>query len=218
MSIEEKQGLVGRLFEALKTPWVDKTIAIVAVLPFAYEIVKVFLRGDLNIPRAGLALQFIVVIVTMISRTAPINITRNPIYWALAFFASYWGLFVAALADRGTPVFAVQITNALTVLAVIIAFYARFSLGRSIGLVPAKRAIVTGGAYRIVRHPIYTGLFISYLAFALRAYSPGNLALALMGIGMFVVKSFIEESFLREDREYAAYLDRVRWRWFPGLA
>jgi hypothetical protein len=35
---------------------------------------------------------------------------------------------------------------------------------------------------------------------------------------MFVVKSFIEEGFLRTDPQYAEYLLQVRWRWFPGLA
>jgi hypothetical protein len=52
----------------------------------------------------------------------------------------------------------------------------------------------------------------------LRQYSLRCVILALIFCGLFVLKSIIEEIFLREDQEYAAYLTRVRWRWFPGLA
>lgn len=217
MTSTRKKSYSAKLFEALLVPWVDKVIAIAAVLPFAYEILGILKRGELNIPRANIALQFLVVIMTMIFRTAPVRITRNPLYWLLAFFASYWGLFVAAFAQRGEPIAPSLVTNSLAIASLVIAVYARLSLGKSIGLVPAQRVIVTGGAYQFVRHPIYTGLFISYLSFALRAYSPRNAALALFGVGCFVVKSFIEEGFLKEDPQYASYLDRVRWRWFPGL-
>lgn len=51
----------------------------------------------------------------------------------------------------------------------------------------------------------------------LRAWSPTNVALALCGIGFYLIKSVIEERFLAVDPEYADYLARVRYRWFPGL-
>lgn len=218
MITDQQPGLRQRLFGALMIPWVDKTIAVLAVLPFAYELVRIAIRGEMNIPRASVAIQFLLVIATMVLRTAPVGITPNPWYWLLAFFASYWGLFTAAFAQKGVALTPSVVTNSISILSLAVAVYARLSLGRNIGLVPAQRAIVMGGAYRFVRHPIYTGLFLSYLSFALRMYSPWNLTLALIVIGMFMVKSFIEEWFLREDPEYAKYLALVRWRWFPGLA
>lgn len=217
MAADQQPSLRRRLFNALTIPWVDKTIAVLAVLPFAYELVRIAMRGEMNIPRASTAIQFLLVIGTMILRTAPVRITPNPWYWLLAFFASYWGLFTVAFAQKGVALTPSVVTNSISMLSLAIAVYARLSLGRNIGLVPAQRAIVTGGAYRFVRHPIYTGLFLSYFSFALRMYSPWNLTLVLFVIGMFVVKSFIEEGFLRVDPEYADYLARVRCRWFPGL-
>jgi len=217
MSSEQQPSMRRRIFNVLFIPWVDKTIAVLAVLPFAYELVKIVMRGEMNIPRASTAIQFLLVIGTMIFRIAPVRITPNPWYWALAFFASYWGLFTVAFAQKGVALTPSVVTNSISILSLAIAVYARLSLGRNIGLVPAQRDIVTGGAYQFVRHPIYTGLFLSYFSFALRMYSPWNLTLVLIVIGMFVAKSFIEEGFLREDPEYAKYLARVRWRWFPGL-
>ena len=96
--------------------------------------------------------------------------------------------------------------------------YSLLSLGRNIGFVPAQRRIVTRGAYRFVRHPIYTGTFVSLLAFVLRAFSVLNLTMAVVLIALLMLRGLVEERFLREDAGYAAYLQEVRWRWFPGVA
>ncbi len=217
MTSDQSTTLPRRLFDALRIPWVDKTIAVLAVLPFAYEMVRLLMLGQLNIPRAVLALHFLVVIITMVLRTAPVRITPNPWFWGLAFVATYWGLLVAAFAQRGTAIAPSMVTNAISILSLLAAVYARLSLGRSIGLVPAQRVIITHGAYQFVRHPIYTAIFISYFSFMLRAYSPLNVTLSLCGIGFFLIKSVIEERFLQVDPEYSEYLASVRWRWFPGL-
>ena len=83
------------------------------------------------------------------------------------------------------------------------------------GFVPAQREIVTTGAYRYMRHPIYTGLMLSYLAAALRIYSPRNATLFAIAVFWMLVKSFVEESFLGEDAQYADYMTNVRARSIP---
>ncbi len=100
----------------------------------------------------------------------------------------------------------------------IVLVYALLSLGRSIGFVPAQRVIVTSGAYRFVRHPIYTGTFVASLAFVLRAYSPLNLTTAIALVALLMIRSVVEEAFLRDDGAYAVYVRQVRWRLFPGIA
>jgi protein-S-isoprenylcysteine O-methyltransferase Ste14 len=92
---------------------------------------------------------------------------------------------------------------------------ARLSLGRSIGLVPAQRGIVTQGAYRFMRHPIYTGVYCSYAALALQNFSLRNGAIFAVGAALFMIKSFVEENFLRQDPQYASYMKSVPWRWLP---
>ena len=41
----------------------------------------------------------------------------------------------------------------------------KLSLGRSFGLMPANRGIVSTGLYRVVRHPIYLGYLITHVGF-----------------------------------------------------
>lgn len=218
MSSDQLRGSVKRFFDALTLPWVDKTIAALAVLPFAYNIFRIIKSGQMNISRASIVIQFSLIIITMVMRTTPIRVTPNPWYWLLAFGVTYFGLFVALLAERGTSLLPDMASNAISILALVVAVYARLSLGRSIGLVPAERDIITRGAYRFVRHPIYTGLILSYLGFSLHMFSLRNVTMSIIVIGLIVLKSFIEEGFLREVPDYADYLGRVRWRWFPGLA
>ena len=81
---------------------------------------------------------------------------------------------------------------------------------------PAQRQLVSTGAYAYMRHPIYTGGLFFYLAFALRAYTSRNVLLFALGLLWFIpIKSLVEESFLRQDPEYAAYMRKVRARWIP---
>ncbi len=68
-----------------------------------------------------------------------------------------------------------------------------------------------------MRHPIYTGIFLSYFGIVLRSYSSSSVVFFSLAILWFVIKSFVEESFLRADPQYAAYLEHVRWRWVPGI-
>jgi protein-S-isoprenylcysteine O-methyltransferase Ste14 len=218
MSCEKRRGLWQRFFDSLTIPWVDRTVAVLAVMPFLYEVIRVMMRGEMNIPRASIVIQFLVIIATMVFRTPPVRVTQNPCYWLLAFAVTYYGLFVAVFAQRGTAIVPLAVSDSLSILALIVGVYARLSLGRSIGFVPAQRDIITGGAYRFVRHPIYTGLMLSYIGFSLRMFSLRNVTMSVIVIGLIVLKSFIEEGFLRKAPEYANYLGRVRWRWFPWLA
>ena len=71
--------------------------------------------------------------------------------------------------------------------------------------------LVETGIYGFVRHPIYGGLILLGLGWALFAASPLALALALVLVPFFWLKSSIEERWLGERfPTYAAYRRRTR--------
>jgi protein-S-isoprenylcysteine O-methyltransferase Ste14 len=125
----------------------------------------------------------------MVVRRPPVRVTPKPLYWATAFVATYWGFMTLGFADRGTPIAPMWITHGLALASLVVSFAARVSLGRNIGFVPAQRELVTSYAYGIVRHPIYTGIFLSLTAFVLRAWSPTNFVLAAVPVTLFVIKA-----------------------------
>lgn len=207
-----------QFMDLLYIPWVDKTIAVTAIIPNAIGLYWRYTDNNLNFVRAVASIQVFILILTMIIRRTPLRVTPNPWFWLLAFVATY-GMFVfAAFGQTGVALVPIVILDVLAITSAAVAIYARLSLGRSIGFVPADRGIMTRGAYRFVRHPIYTALFLTLAALTLRSYTPINLAGALIIFALFVVKSIVEERFLSEDKQYAEYMKKVRWRWIPGIA
>jgi protein-S-isoprenylcysteine O-methyltransferase Ste14 len=202
----------------LMTPWVDKVVAAIAVVPFIWLIYFRFRTFGFDLPRVVFALHGLVFITTMITRKTPVRVSTNPWFWLLTFVETYWAVLTIDVMNRGRPLVPHWATDSLAIFTVALVIWARVSLGRSIGLVPALRALVTHGAYRYVRHPIYSAICLSIVAAALNAYSPWNLTIFALGIFWFALKSVVEESFLRSDPGYADYMQRVRWRWLPGVA
>jgi protein-S-isoprenylcysteine O-methyltransferase Ste14 len=209
-------NLSSNVIRVLSLPWLDRTIAAVACVPIAYGVYYRYTHFHHGLPLFASVLNTVVLIVTMLIRRPPKRVTPNPWYWLLAFVASYWLVFIIFFLQRGNALVANWITNALAILGLLVMLWARISLGRNIGLVPAQRELVHSGAYAFMRHPVYTGLLLTSTAFVLRAYSPLNVLLMGLGVFWFIpVKSLVEESFLRHDPQYAAYMQRVRARWIP---
>jgi protein-S-isoprenylcysteine O-methyltransferase Ste14 len=201
----------------LSRPWVDRAIAVVASLPFVLVLYYNVSSTQLTIPRVALLLQLCLLVGTMLIRRPPVRVTTRPLYWLVAFVASYYGFLTVSVSVTGRPLTPTALTDGLSMLSVLGDGYARVTLGRNIGFVPAQRRLVTSGPYRLVRHPIYSALFLAEVCVILENFSPVNFALSLIFFALFVVKTLMEERFLAEDPAYAAYMRKVRHRWIPGV-
>ena len=203
---------------SITDPRLDRLVAAVASLPFAYMLYYRLAYEGFDLPRVAIAVNFALLIGTMVVRRPPVRVTPKPLYWATAFVATYWSFMTLAFTDHGVALAPTAVTHAIALASLGAAVFARLSLGRNIGFVPAQREIVTSYAYAVDRVPHDGGLFLSLAGFVLRAYSPRNLLITAIAVGLFVVKTFMEEDFLREDPAYARYMTRVRCRWIPGVA
>jgi protein-S-isoprenylcysteine O-methyltransferase Ste14 len=199
---EPRNGFLQRLMD----PSVDRTIAIVAVLPMVWAAYYRYHHFGLNPPVIYYFINTFVLVLTMALRRPAKRITSNLWFWLLAFVNTYFPAAILPFMDRGRPLISPLLTNVISITALLFTVWARLSLGRNIGFVPAQREIVTEGAYRYVRHPIYTGLMLSFLAVALRIYSPRNVTLLAIGIFWMLIKSLVEESFLRADPQLRGLL------------
>ncbi|HTP66340.1 MAG TPA: isoprenylcysteine carboxylmethyltransferase family protein [Geobacteraceae bacterium] len=89
-----------------------------------------------------------------------------------------------------------------------------FGLGRDLSILPRPRddaKLLQAGAYRLVRHPIYSGLFFAFLGWALKLHSLPAVVYSLLLFIILDIKARREERWLLEKfPEYAAYRRRVR--------
>jgi len=206
------------IIRVLSLPWLDRTIATIACAPLAWGAYYRYQHFHHGLPLIAAVLNTLILIATMVIRRPPKRVTPNPWYWLLAFVASYWQLLVIALLQPGRALISNWFASLLALLGLMIMVWARLSLGRNIGFVPAQRQLVRSGAYAFIRHPVYTAVLLTNGAFLLRAFSPLNALVIGLGIFWFIpVKSLVEEDFLRSDPEYAAYMRTVKARWIPFL-
>src|ERR1700757_1577572 len=204
------------LIRILSLPWLDRSIAAIACVPLVYGAYYRYQHWHHGLPLIASVLNTLILVVTMVIRRPPKRVTPNPWYWLLAFVASYWLILILGFLQKGTPLAPNWLTDTIAIVGLAVVIWARLSLGRNIGFVPAQRELVHSGASGFIRHPVYTGVRCAHLAFVLRAYSPLNALLMGLGVFWFIpVKSLVEEDFLRADPEYAEYMQRVRARWIP---
>lgn len=91
------------------------------------------------------------------------------------------------------------------------------TLGRCFGLFPEARGLVTRGAYRVVRHPVYLGEVISAVGLLLAKPNPLIVLLFLAFVGLQYWRTMYEERALSAafPEDYPSYAARVP-RLLPG--
>jgi protein-S-isoprenylcysteine O-methyltransferase Ste14 len=119
----------------------------------------------------------------------------------------------AALAARGLGLLVALAGGALGLAGLL-------NLGPNLSVLPHPKddaTLVEGGAYGLVRHPIYAGLIIGSLGWGLLTNSVLALSLAVGLLVFFDIKAGREERALAARFPgYAAYQKRVR-KFFPYI-
>ena len=102
----------------------------------------------------------------------------------------------------------------LFLLGILIAVTGTVNLGKNLTPLPLPRenaTLIMTGAYRFVRHPIYSGITFMAFGWGLWRQSWMTIGYALLLFAFFDIKLRLEERLLAERfQEYAEYRKRVR--------
>jgi len=110
-----------------------------------------------------------------------------------------------------------KIGATLQFAGLLVQLYAKLSLGRSFGVLPATRGLVTHGAYRWLRHPIYFGYLIAHAGFLLSNLSLQNAVVLAVLYAAQILRIHREEEMLATLPGYEDYRKNVRYRLIPGI-
>jgi protein-S-isoprenylcysteine O-methyltransferase Ste14 len=157
-------------------------------------------------------IQELLMVILFLTRRPSWTLARQPLHWAVAVTCT-----LSPMLLRPTPVAGSLSWIGQYVLpaGLLLSSAALLSLGRSIGVVPANRGIKTGGAYRLVRHPIYAAYMVTFVGYIMCWPTLRNWLVIVVTSILFAVRAVQEESLLAHEPEYREYSRRVRWRLLP---
>jgi len=160
-----------------------------------------------------LASEALVVALTLVRRTAA-TVDRS---WKARLLTGF-STFGPPLISPSSFAFAPEtLTIAVSAFGLIIVVLGKLSIGRSFGLAPANRGIVSTGLYRFVRHPIYLGYLITHAGFVLANSMGWNLIILGAADIALMMRAVCEEKTLAKDDAYRSYMQRVHWRVLPRI-
>jgi protein-S-isoprenylcysteine O-methyltransferase Ste14 len=109
------------------------------------------------------------------------------------------------------------VTATISGCGLLVVIAGKLSLGRSFGLMPANRGVVSTGLYRLVRHPIYMGYLVCHLGVLAANVSTWNVLTLVIADVALMIRALYEERVLAQDPAYRDYQQLVRWRVLPGI-
>jgi protein-S-isoprenylcysteine O-methyltransferase Ste14 len=118
------------------------------------------------------------------------------------------------------PASAAIIDDALIALGfyIVLRTFAANSFASSLIERMADQRLIDTGPYRFVRHPMYAGALLMFVAMPFALGSWWGLLVVPLIVGALIWRLIAEERFLVEHLAgYGAYRGRVRWRLAPGL-
>lgn len=175
---------------------------------------QTWVAGQMGYVEAAFALQSLVMLTLILVRRRHAGLDANPLHQAVAAVAFYSGL--AFLGQPATADGRVALVGrGVTLAANLLSMAALLNLGRSFGILIARRPLRTGGLYAVVRHPMYASDILLRVGFVIGHCTAVTVALLVASGACYVYRALLEERFLAREEAYRAYMRRVRYRLVP---
>jgi protein-S-isoprenylcysteine O-methyltransferase Ste14 len=182
---------------------------------FAYGAIKQWLAAPQRITLILLVLASCLTAMLSLLARSPRQRDARPIALLCSLFGTYG--CVAYKLTPGVRLAPEAVGAVIQIFGILWQIYAKGSLRRSFGILPANRGVVSHGAYRFIRHPMYFGYVIADIGFLITNFGIQNVIVYSVQLTLLVSRILFEERVLSEDDNYRAYREAVRYRLIPML-
>jgi protein-S-isoprenylcysteine O-methyltransferase Ste14 len=197
--------------------WLDVYIFLNAAGYFAWQTWHGLDAGRIGVLEGVFVLHNTILCLCFLLRTPARAIQTKWSHQAIAIAAFYSGAIFMGPESTDSPLL-LQISWWMLMAGMLIGLVSLVQLGKSFGVLIAIRAVRTAGLYGWVRHPMYLSDIIMRLGFLLSHPSWPVSVLFFVSSACYIVRAILEERFLsKNDADYAIYMDRVHYRFLPGV-
>jgi protein-S-isoprenylcysteine O-methyltransferase Ste14 len=165
----------------------------------------------LELGHAVLSFIFVALLVVLFAIRRP-SIGHRPSLTAraIALGATFITFFIPFQPRTIDNWWLLTISDVLMVIGITFSIYALATLGRSFGIAPEARQLVTSGPYRWVRNPAYLAEFVTATAMALPLLSPLTVVIFAAFVTLQLRRIALEEQVLWDTfPEYDEYRRRT---------
>ena len=149
-------------------------------------------------------------------RERPVVVSMNLFHWVIALLTSFSGFFF--IRENIVSNAMILLTSEILLSAsILLGICSAFILGRSYDFLPALRQVKTGFIFKIVRHPMYLSSIIIKLGYILKNPSIYNVLLFVLVVILYDKRAKYEENVMSHSDLYNDYLQKVRYRFIPGV-
>ena len=194
--------------------WAELAFLVLCYSRMIYTFAPVLLKNPINpllVVSEGLVILFVVF------RRGPIELSTRPGDWLLGFVGTAAPLLIQPASGVGGPQMLERLAFGLVVFGTIFSVWGKLTLRRSFGIVAANRGVIATGPYRFVRHPIYAGYIVNYAGSLIANPNLLNGGIYAMCVALMVMRIVAEERVLLHDADYVGLARRVRFRVIPGI-
>ncbi len=192
-----------------------RTLTILLLSMFLGALIHQFLKDRSRITLVVFAFAELLTMGLALLARVPRERDWSPFSLVVTPCATFY--FLAFQIEPGIRLVPEWFAAGVQVVGMAIQIYAKWSLRRSFGLLPANRGVVIRGPYRYIRHPMYLGYFLTDIGFLLANFGIRNVFIVVVQWTLQVARILREESLLSRDEAYRGYRSRVRYRLIRGV-
>jgi protein-S-isoprenylcysteine O-methyltransferase Ste14 len=175
------------------------------------------IRGhQVNFLEVSFLIQNLVLAVLFMVRRPYYSIDKNYFHQLVALTAFFSGILLLGN-TRTTNSILLNTSTGIILLSNILGILTLVNLGKSFGVLISFRKVQSKGLYSVVRHPMYLTDILLRIGFIISHFSLFALVVFVVSTACYIYRAILEERFLKQKPEYAAYMEKVKYRFIPYI-